>query len=56
MIVDGGAVGIGVESTIIDVSGDEPMILRPGAVTQEMASAVFRKKRSVWILQLPQGR
>ena len=43
MIVDGGAVGIGVESTIIDVSGEEPMILRPGAVTQEMASAVLGK-------------
>lgn len=41
MIVDGGPVGIGVESTIIDVSGEEPMILRPGAVTQEMASAVL---------------
>ena len=44
MIVDGGAVGIGVESTIIDVSGDEPMILRPGAVTQEMASEVLGKE------------
>lgn len=44
MIVDGGAVGIGVESTIIDVSGDEPMILRPGAVTQEMVSAVLGKE------------
>ncbi|MFT4006933.1 MAG: L-threonylcarbamoyladenylate synthase [Lacrimispora sp.] len=41
MIVDGGAVGIGVESTIIDVSGKTPMILRPGAITQEMASAVL---------------
>lgn len=38
MIVDGGPVGIGLESTIIDVSGEAPVILRPGAVTQEMAS------------------
>ncbi len=44
MIVDGGAVGIGVESTIIDVSGDEPVILRPGAITQEMVSAVLEKE------------
>ncbi|MEY8354439.1 L-threonylcarbamoyladenylate synthase [Lachnospiraceae bacterium 54-53] len=44
MIVDGGAVGIGVESTIIDVSGEEPMILRPGAITQEMASAVLGRE------------
>lgn len=44
MIVDGGPVGIGVESTIIDVSGEVPMILRPGAVTQEMASAVLGRE------------
>lgn len=41
MILDGGAVGIGVESTIIDVSGEKPVILRPGAVTQEMASSIL---------------
>lgn len=44
MIVDGGPVGIGVESTIIDVSGEEPMILRPGAVTQEMAFQVLGRR------------
>ena len=36
MIMEGGAVGIGVESTIIDVSGSVPILLRPGAVTLEM--------------------
>ena len=36
MILDGGAVGIGVESTIVDVSGPVPMMLRPGAITIEM--------------------
>lgn len=36
MIVDGGAVDIGVESSILDVTVDPPMILRPGAVTKEM--------------------
>lgn len=36
MIVDGGPVEIGVESTIVDVTGDIPMLLRPGAVTVEM--------------------
>ena len=41
MIVDGGPVGIGVESTIIDVSGESPVILRPGAITQEMAGEVL---------------
>ncbi len=36
MIVDGGAVEIGVESTILDMTVTPPMILRPGAVTREM--------------------
>lgn len=36
MILDGGEVGIGVESTIVDVSGEIPTLLRPGAVTLEM--------------------
>lgn len=36
MILDGGAVHIGVESTIVDMTSEPPMILRPGAVTKEM--------------------
>jgi L-threonylcarbamoyladenylate synthase len=35
-ILDGGACDVGVESTIIDCTGDEPKILRPGAITVEM--------------------
>ena len=35
MIVDGGASDIGLESSIIDLSGDTPMILRPGYITKE---------------------
>lgn len=35
-ILDGGACDVGVESTIIDCTGDVPRILRPGAITQEM--------------------
>ena len=35
-ILDGGACDVGVESTIIDCTGDVPRILRPGAVTIEM--------------------
>ena len=34
MILDGGAVGIGIESTIIDLSEEIPMILRPGYITK----------------------
>ncbi len=36
MILDGGTVEIGLESTILDISVTPPMILRPGAVTKEM--------------------
>ena len=33
VILNGGACGVGVESTIVDCTGDVPVILRPGAVS-----------------------
>ncbi len=36
MIIDGGDVDIGLESTIVDVTGPVPTILRPGYITAEM--------------------
>lgn len=41
MIVDGGPVEIGVESTILDLTVTPPMILRPGAVTKEMLEGIL---------------
>lgn len=41
MVIDGGAVGIGVESTIVDMSGEVPTLLRPGAITLEMLKDVI---------------
>ena len=38
-VLDGGACEVGVESTIIDCTGDAPLILRPGPITSEM---IFR--------------
>jgi len=35
-ILDGGSCDVGVESTIIDCTGESPRILRPGAITEEM--------------------
>ena len=35
-ILDGGPAQVGLESTIIDCTGDTPKILRPGAITQAM--------------------
>ncbi len=58
MILDGGAVGIGIESTIVDVSGitknadgtwdvgQLPMILRPGFITKEMLARVIGEIRT----------
>lgn len=41
MILDGGEVGIGIESTIVDLTEDVPMILRPGYITPEMIEKVI---------------
>lgn len=40
LILDGGACEVGVESTVLDLTGPVPCILRPGAVTKEMVAAV----------------
>lgn len=40
MILDGGAVGIGIESTIVDLTEEIPTILRPGFITKEMLEEV----------------
>jgi L-threonylcarbamoyladenylate synthase len=40
MIIDAEGVEIGLESTIVDLTGDVPMILRPGFITQHMLSKV----------------
>ena len=40
MILDGGPCGIGLESTVVDVTGEVPVILRPGYVTREMIAEV----------------
>ncbi len=40
MIIDGGPVEIGLESTIIDMTGDVPVILRPGFITREELNRV----------------
>ena len=40
MVIDGGQVGIGIESTIVDMTADIPVILRPGYVTKGMLEEV----------------
>ena len=45
MILDGGSVGIGLESTIVDFTEEIPTILRPGAINREMLEAVLGEVR-----------
>ena len=40
LILDGGACQVGVESTVLDLTGETPVVLRPGAVTPEMIAKV----------------
>lgn len=40
-ILDGGACEVGVESTIVDLTGERPRLLRPGKVTPEELAAVL---------------
>lgn len=40
LILDGGPCAVGVESTIVDLSGDAPAILRPGGLAREALEAV----------------
>lgn len=42
MILDSGDVEIGLESTIVDMTVEEPMILRPGYITREMLEEVLQ--------------
>jgi len=42
-IIDGGSCDIGIESTIIDFSGERPRLLRPGGVPIEKIEAIIGK-------------
>ena len=41
LILDGGPCPVGLESTVVDLSGDRPRLLRPGAVTREQIEALL---------------
>ena len=41
MILDGGSCQVGVESTVITLAGEKPMLLRPGYVTKEQMEEVL---------------
>lgn len=41
-VVDGGPCGVGLESTVLDITAPVPLILRPGGITQEALSAALQ--------------
>jgi L-threonylcarbamoyladenylate synthase len=54
-VLDGGPCTVGVESTVLDIRGGEPLLLRPGGVTMEEISAVLGKecRLAMWENGLP---
>lgn len=44
LIVDGGSCSVGLESTVVDLTEDEPVLLRPGGITAYQIEEVLGKK------------
>jgi L-threonylcarbamoyladenylate synthase len=44
LVLDGGACAVGLESTILDMSGLQPIILRPGMITTAQLAAILKCK------------
>lgn len=53
-IIDGGPVGIGIESTIVDLSVEMPVILRPGFITRKMLEEMIGEVKMDAALEKPQ--
>jgi L-threonylcarbamoyladenylate synthase len=45
LVIDGGATNIGIESTVLDVTQEVPLILRPGWVTRDMIAETIGEVR-----------
>lgn len=45
MIIDGGEIQLGLESTIVDLTEEIPVILRPGCITKEMLEDILGEIR-----------
>jgi len=48
LIIDGGDVSFGVESTVLDITTDPPVLYRPGACPKEEIEKVLKKKIVFW--------
>ncbi|XWN38447.1 MAG: L-threonylcarbamoyladenylate synthase [Balneola sp.] len=43
LVIDGGSTQVGLESTVLDISGDQPMILRPGVIGKDQLEQVLNQ-------------
>lgn len=43
LVIDGGSTQVGLESTVLDISGDQPMILRPGVIGKDQLEHVLNQ-------------
>ncbi|MCI2253826.1 threonylcarbamoyl-AMP synthase [Domibacillus sp. PGB-M46] len=50
-VVDAGETGVGLESTVVDCTGDYPIVLRPGGVTEADIKAVAGKAETNTVLK-----
>jgi L-threonylcarbamoyladenylate synthase len=48
VVLDGGPCQVGLESTIVDLTGADPEVLRPGGVTLEQLAEVLGSTPAVW--------
>ncbi|MDD5319898.1 MAG: L-threonylcarbamoyladenylate synthase [Methylococcales bacterium] len=55
LILDGGACQVGVESTIVDLSGNRPKLLRPGQITRRGIEAVLQTELMIGFPQSNQS-
>lgn len=49
LILDAGPSRVGIESTVIDLSGAKPRVLRPGSITREQLETIVGTVESPWI-------
>ena len=56
LLLDGGGGGVGIESTVLDLTTNIPTVLRPGAVTADMISEVLGKVSSAGKISALQSR
>lgn len=53
LILEGGSCAVGVESTIVDMTGENPVILRPGMITAKQIENVLKRKVVAKLINAP---